>query len=261
MRRPPRDPRAGIFTRPGADPDHAWAASGRCWSTSASSPGRSAPGAALAEAVTLTFVSLVLIQFFKAYAARIGTRVLVRPFANSIARLAAPLSRRCSGPFGTVAGQVGDIARESNEILRKPPQPRDRLFRTLSAERPVVPSRLGPERAPPYGHIRVRRRCSFTARPGPDPDRYGAALGAAPAVDRGREGHPRGRPGAVDHHPRGPQSRALSLPGRAARARVSVLPARALHAQRGHLPLPRDRRGAGGRVLPRSSPSCRAPTG
>ena len=46
MRRPPRDPQDRHLHAAGPDPDHRWAASGRCWSTSACSPGRWAPAAA-----------------------------------------------------------------------------------------------------------------------------------------------------------------------------------------------------------------------
>lgn len=66
MKRKPRDPRTGIFTRPVV----ILMALGGIWSTIinlglfiwAQNSGRS-----LAEAMTMTFVSLVLIQFFKAY--------------------------------------------------------------------------------------------------------------------------------------------------------------------------------------------------
>jgi Ca2+-transporting ATPase len=82
MRRPPRNPRRGIFTRPVV----ALIAAGGMWSTVvnlslfvwALSSGRT-----LAEAMTLTFLSLVLIQFFKAYNFRSERHSVVRrPFAN-----------------------------------------------------------------------------------------------------------------------------------------------------------------------------------
>jgi Ca2+-transporting ATPase len=82
MRRPPRSPRSGIFTRPVL----ALILAGGMWSTVvnlslftwALSSGRS-----LAEAMSLTFLSLVLIQFFKAYNFRSDRHsVLNRPFAN-----------------------------------------------------------------------------------------------------------------------------------------------------------------------------------
>ena len=82
MNRPPRDPKTGIFTRPVVTLIMA----GGLWSTLvnlglfvwALNAGRS-----LAEAMTLTFLSLVLIQFFKAYNFRSDRHsVLDRPFAN-----------------------------------------------------------------------------------------------------------------------------------------------------------------------------------
>jgi P-type Ca2+ transporter type 2C len=82
MRRPPRDPRTGIFTRPVV----LLMLVGGLWSTVvnlglfvwALNSGRS-----LQEAMTMTFVSLVLIQFFKAYNFRSDRHsVLRRPFAN-----------------------------------------------------------------------------------------------------------------------------------------------------------------------------------
>jgi Ca2+-transporting ATPase len=82
MRRPPRSPRTGIFTRPVV----ALIAAGGIWSTVinlslfvwALNSGRT-----LAEAMSLTFLSLVLIQFFKAYNFRSERQsVLNRPFAN-----------------------------------------------------------------------------------------------------------------------------------------------------------------------------------
>jgi len=88
MRRPPRDPRAGIFTRPVLT----LTVLGGVWSMLvniglfawALGSGRGA-----AEAVTMTFVSLVLIQFFKAYNFRSDRHsVLVRPFANRWLNLA-----------------------------------------------------------------------------------------------------------------------------------------------------------------------------
>ncbi len=82
MRRPPRNPRTGIFTRPVVT----LMILGGLWSTLinlglftwAINSGRS-----LNEAMTMTFVSLVLIQFFKAYNFRSDRNsVLDRPFAN-----------------------------------------------------------------------------------------------------------------------------------------------------------------------------------
>jgi len=82
MRRPPRNPRAGLFTRPVI----LLMLAGGLWSALvnlslfawALSSGRS-----LAEAMTMAFVSLVLIQFFKAYNFRSDRHsVLRQPFAN-----------------------------------------------------------------------------------------------------------------------------------------------------------------------------------
>ncbi len=82
MRRPPRNPRTGIFTRPVVT----LMVLGGLWSTLinlglftwAINSGRSQ-----AEAMTMAFVSLVLIQFFKAYNFRSDRNsVLNRPFAN-----------------------------------------------------------------------------------------------------------------------------------------------------------------------------------
>ena len=82
MRRKPRNPRTGIFTRPVVT----LMSVGGIWSTIANlglfvwarHSGRSD-----AEAMTMTFVSLVLIQFFKAYNFRSDRHsVLNRPFAN-----------------------------------------------------------------------------------------------------------------------------------------------------------------------------------
>ena len=82
MRRNPRNPRTGVFTRPVVT----LMVVGGLWSALvnlglyawALSSGRS-----LEEAMTMTFVSLVLIQFFKAYNFRSDRlSVFVRPFAN-----------------------------------------------------------------------------------------------------------------------------------------------------------------------------------
>jgi Ca2+-transporting ATPase len=82
MRRPPRDPRTGIFTRPVVTlmiVGGLWSAIANLglftWTLNS--------GMSLAEAMTMTFVSLVLIQFFKAYNFRSDRHsVLKRPFAN-----------------------------------------------------------------------------------------------------------------------------------------------------------------------------------
>jgi Ca2+-transporting ATPase len=82
MKRKPRNPRTGIFTRPVVS----LMVAGGVWSTLvnlglftwAFNSGRS-----LEEAMTMTFVSLVLIQFFKAYNFRSDRHsVLNRPFEN-----------------------------------------------------------------------------------------------------------------------------------------------------------------------------------
>jgi Ca2+-transporting ATPase len=82
MQRKPRDPRSGIFTRPVVT----LMVLGGLWSTLinlglfswALNSGRSQE-----EAMTMTFVSLVLIQFFKAYNFRSDRlSILERPFAN-----------------------------------------------------------------------------------------------------------------------------------------------------------------------------------
>ncbi len=82
MKRKPRNPRTGIFTRPVVS----LMVAGGLWSTLvnlglfawALNSGRS-----LEESMTMTFVSLVLIQFFKAYNFRSDRHsVLMRPFAN-----------------------------------------------------------------------------------------------------------------------------------------------------------------------------------
>jgi Ca2+-transporting ATPase len=88
MRGRPRNPRVGIFTRPVV----ALMAVGGIWSALANlglfawalQSGRST-----SEAMTMTFVSLVVIQFFKAYNFRSDRQsVLVRPFANMWLNLA-----------------------------------------------------------------------------------------------------------------------------------------------------------------------------
>jgi Ca2+-transporting ATPase len=88
MKRRPRNPRTGIFTRPVVT----LMLTGGIWSTLvnlglfiwALNSGRSQ-----AEAITMTFVSLVLIQFFKAYNYRSDRRsVLEQPFANRWLNLA-----------------------------------------------------------------------------------------------------------------------------------------------------------------------------
>jgi Ca2+-transporting ATPase len=113
MRRPPRDPRTGIFTRPVV----LLMLVGGVWSTVvnlglfvwALNSGRG-----VQEAMTMTFVSLVLIQFFKAYNFRSDRHsVLRRPFANKWLNIAivwellllglivyVPILERTFGTFG-----------------------------------------------------------------------------------------------------------------------------------------------------------------
>lgn len=88
MKRPPRNPRTGIFTKPVVF----LMVVGGLWSTIinlglfvwALNSGRGLP-----EAITMTFVSLVLIQFFKAYNFRSDRHsVLNHPFANKWLNLA-----------------------------------------------------------------------------------------------------------------------------------------------------------------------------
>jgi Ca2+-transporting ATPase len=88
MRRPPRNPRTGVFTRPVVS----LMVVGGLWSALvnlglfawALNSGRS-----IEEAMTMTFVSLVLIQFFKAYNFRSDRHsVLNKPFANKWLNLA-----------------------------------------------------------------------------------------------------------------------------------------------------------------------------
>jgi P-type Ca2+ transporter type 2C len=88
MRRPPRSRSEGIFTRPVVTliaVGGAWSAVATLglfvWALSA--------GKALAEAMTMTFATLVLIEFFKAYSFRSDRNsVLVQPFANKWLNLA-----------------------------------------------------------------------------------------------------------------------------------------------------------------------------
>ncbi len=118
MRRPPRDPRSGVFTRPVV----ALMLTGGVWSMMinfvlfswALGSGRS-----LEHAMAMTFVSLTLIQFFKAYNFRSDRdSVLVRPFANKWLNLAITWECVILGlivywpilqqPFGTYAFSAGD---------------------------------------------------------------------------------------------------------------------------------------------------------
>jgi len=88
MRQPPRDPRRGIFTRPIVGlmiVGGLWSALVNIvlfvWALQS--------GRGIVEAMTMTFVSLVLIQFFKAYNFRSDhLSVFHRPFANRWLNLA-----------------------------------------------------------------------------------------------------------------------------------------------------------------------------
>ena len=88
MRRRPRSRREGIFTRPVVT----LIAVGGAWSavaTLALFVWALSSGKALEEAMTMTFATLVLIEFFKAYSFRSDRNsVLVRPFANKWLNLA-----------------------------------------------------------------------------------------------------------------------------------------------------------------------------
>jgi Ca2+-transporting ATPase len=82
MRRPPQDPRTGLFTRPVVTlmvVGGLWSALvNLCLFGWALGSGRS-----LAQAMTMVFTGLVLIEFFKAYNFRSDRRsALIRPFAN-----------------------------------------------------------------------------------------------------------------------------------------------------------------------------------
>ena len=120
MQRKPRDPRAGVFTRPLV----MLLLAGGLWSA-AINLGLFAwllkSGRPLAEAMAMTFVSLVLIQFFKAYNYRSDRfSVLRRPFANrwlnlavgwELALLALILyTPSLQGPFGTFSFTSTDWA-------------------------------------------------------------------------------------------------------------------------------------------------------
>jgi Ca2+-transporting ATPase len=82
MRRPPRDPRSGLFTRPVVT----LMVLGGLWSALALLTLFSwalASGRSPAEAMTMVFAGLVLVEFFKAYNYRSDRRsAFIRPFAN-----------------------------------------------------------------------------------------------------------------------------------------------------------------------------------
>ncbi len=118
MRRPPRDPRSGVFTRPVV----ALMVVGGGWSMLANFVLFSwalGSGRSLEHAMAMTFVSLTLIQFFKAYNFRSEREsVLARPFTNKWLNLAIvwelvllalivywPVLQQ---PFGTYSFTAGD---------------------------------------------------------------------------------------------------------------------------------------------------------
>jgi Ca2+-transporting ATPase len=82
MRRPPRDARSGIFSKPIV----ALMILGGLWSTAVNLSvflWALGQGRGLGQAMTMTFVSLVLIQFLKAYSFRSDRQSITqRPFAN-----------------------------------------------------------------------------------------------------------------------------------------------------------------------------------
>ena len=90
MQRPPRDPRAGLFSRPVVTLmvlGGAWSMLVNLglfsWALHSSLDSGLSQGAAETRARTLVFLSLVVIQFFKAYSFRSDhLSILVRPFAN-----------------------------------------------------------------------------------------------------------------------------------------------------------------------------------
>ncbi|TSC57739.1 MAG: Cation-transporting ATPase pacL [Candidatus Peregrinibacteria bacterium Greene0416_19] len=88
MKRPPRDPQRGIFTRPAV----ALMLAGGLWSMAVNIilfQRALAAGRPLTEAMTMTFIALVLIQFFKAYCFRSDRWSIVRhPFLNHWLNLA-----------------------------------------------------------------------------------------------------------------------------------------------------------------------------
>ncbi len=118
MRRKPRDPRTGIFTRPVV----AVLLTAGLWSGVVNLTmfiGLMQSGRALPEAMAITFISLVLIQFFNAYNCRSDRlHVWSRPFANrwlntavawEVALLAVIVyTPFLQGPFGTFSLTPGD---------------------------------------------------------------------------------------------------------------------------------------------------------
>jgi P-type Ca2+ transporter type 2C len=118
MRRRPRNPRTGIFTRPVV----ILMAVGGVWSAGINI-GLFAwalhSGLSVKEAMTMTFVSLVLIQFFKAYNFRSDRNsILKKPFSNPWLNIAVLWELALltfiiympvlQGPFGTFSLPVVD---------------------------------------------------------------------------------------------------------------------------------------------------------
>lgn len=118
MRRKPRDKRTGIFTRPVIT----LMTLGGIWSAVVNLSLLSwaiASGRTIEQAMTMTFVSLVLIQFFKAYNFRSDRHsVFVKPFANKWLNLAIVWELvlllliiyvpGLHGPFGTFSLSLSD---------------------------------------------------------------------------------------------------------------------------------------------------------
>jgi Ca2+-transporting ATPase len=117
MRRQPRDPRVGIFTKPVT----AMLLTAGLWSAIVNIylfTSQLRAGRALEEAMAMTFVTLVLIQFFNAYCCRSDrTSAFVRPFANRWLNLAVvwelallvviaylPFFQQAFGTFSMTAG-------------------------------------------------------------------------------------------------------------------------------------------------------------
>jgi len=118
MQRKPRDPRTGVFTRPVV----VLLLAGGIWSAIVNVSlfaWMLSRGLPMAEAMTLTFVSLVLIQFFKAYNYRSDWHsVLRRPFSNRwlnyavgwellllVAIVYVPFLQRAFGTYALTAGE------------------------------------------------------------------------------------------------------------------------------------------------------------
>ena len=121
MRRAPRNPRTGIFTRPVVS----LMLIGGIWAALANIglfAWLSHSGRSEADAMAMTFVALVLVQFWNAYQLQVRPTVslLERPFANRWLNLASPGSSRCCSsssmcpflqePLGTFSLSLEDWA-------------------------------------------------------------------------------------------------------------------------------------------------------